>query len=482
MSSGRPMAGSAVTTIATGAVGPVLGRGLVAGVGVDGVLVGGAPLGGGERRGRSVGVGRHGAQTVPERPRWQGRETARRARRDAWARTSAGWRRAIARRYSAGGSPDDAAAGLASTSEATSGSTGCSTSSPSPRGRCRSSPCSTRRRGASSSLLEAEVCSLYLRRGRQERARHARQRRASRTPPSGRCACAWARASPARRSSTCGPSRPRRPSSTPPTSTSRASARSASRSFLAVPIRGKAGPLGAVVVQRSASPLHRRRHRAPRHDRAASSPRASATPSWSTRRASDARGATGGGTRKVTLAGRPVDGRARARRGRRAAPSARRPTERARGQSASRATTSADVRLLRGAFDVAEKAIRGLRERATSDRARGRCPVPDDLRRDPRRHALPGASDRARGERGRRGRRRSRRVAREVTRTAASVTRDPFLEERARDIEDLCDALTMLAGSDRRSALPSKAHPRSATPSPSSISSSARARSPRASR
>ena len=38
-----------------------------------------------------------------------------------------------------------------------------------------------------------------------------------------------------------------------------------------------------------------------------------------------------------------------------------------------------------------------------------------------------------------------------------SLTRDPYLEERARDIEDLCDALTMLADSDKRSALPSKA-------------------------
>ena len=44
-----------------------------------------------------------------------------------------------------------------------------------------------------------------------------------------------------------------------------------------------------------------------------------------------------------------------------------------------------------------------------------------------------------------------------MTRTAASLTRDPFLEERARDIEDLCDALTMLADNDKRSALPSKA-------------------------
>jgi phosphotransferase system enzyme I (PtsP) len=48
-------------------------------------------------------------------------------------------------------------------------------------------------------------------------------------------------------------------------------------------------------------------------------------------------------------------------------------------------------------------------------------------------------------------------VAREVTRAAASLTRDPFLDERAKDIEDLCDALSMLARSDKRAELPSKA-------------------------
>ena len=37
------------------------------------------------------------------------------------------------------------------------------------------------------------------------------------------------------------------------------------------------------------------------------------------------------------------------------------------------------------------------------------------------------------------------------------MTRDPFLEERARDIEDLCDALAMLAASDKRAELPTKA-------------------------
>jgi len=44
-----------------------------------------------------------------------------------------------------------------------------------------------------------------------------------------------------------------------------------------------------------------------------------------------------------------------------------------------------------------------------------------------------------------------------VTRTAVSVTRDPFMEQRARDIEDLCDALTMLADADKTSVLPTKA-------------------------
>ena len=44
-----------------------------------------------------------------------------------------------------------------------------------------------------------------------------------------------------------------------------------------------------------------------------------------------------------------------------------------------------------------------------------------------------------------------------MTRVAVQVTRDPFMEERARDIEDLCDALTMLAASDKRAELPQKA-------------------------
>ena len=75
--------------------------------------------------------------------------------------------------------------------------------------------------------------------------------------------------------------------------------------FLAVPIPGKAGPLGAVVVQRQVGPLHGRRHRAARDDRgliAAGSRHAELVDEVRERRARR----MGGGTRKVTLAGRPV--------------------------------------------------------------------------------------------------------------------------------------------------------------------------------
>jgi phosphotransferase system, enzyme I, PtsP len=47
-------------------------------------------------------------------------------------------------------------------------------------------------------------------------------------------------------------------------------------------------------------------------------------------------------------------------------------------------------------------------------------------------------------------------VAREATRAAASLTRDPFLEARAKDVEDLCDAISMMAATDKRAELPQK--------------------------
>jgi len=223
--------------------------------------------------------------------------------------------------------------------------------------------------------------------------------------------------------------------------------------FLAVPIRGKSGPLGAVVVQRRAVPYT---------DAdiellamiggliAAGSRHAELVDEARERRARR----TGGGTRKVTLAGRPVVvGRALGAVAALRRPP-RRPSERPPGPAAR--DTSAEVRKLRGAFDVAEKAIHALRERARAigleEDARfltTYVEILEDMRFRERATELvasgagvPQALSR---------------VARAVTRTAASMTRDAFLEERARDIEDLCDALTMLAGADRRSALPSKA-------------------------
>jgi phosphotransferase system enzyme I (PtsP) len=112
--------------------------------------------------------------------------------------------------------------------------------------------------------------------------------------------------------------------------------------------------------------------------------------------------------------------------------------------------------MLKGAFDVAEKAIRGLRERASAI-GLGReaqflatyGEILDDARFRQRATELAASGvgvAQALSQ-----------VARDVTRTAVSFTRDAFLEDRARDIEDLCDALTMLADTDRRSVLPSKA-------------------------
>jgi phosphotransferase system enzyme I (PtsP) len=220
--------------------------------------------------------------------------------------------------------------------------------------------------------------------------------------------------------------------------------------FLAVPLRGKVGPVGALVVQRGERPFE---------DRdvelltavggliAAGVRHAELVDEVRERRARR----TGTGTRKVTLTGRPVMvGRALG-----AVAALRRPAARP-SERPSRGGAADDVRLLRGAFDVAEKAIRGLRERATTI-GLGReaqflatyGEILDDARF--RERATELASNGVGVAQA------LSQVARAVTRTAVSFTRDPFLEERARDIEDLCDALTMLANTDRRSVLPSKA-------------------------
>jgi phosphotransferase system enzyme I (PtsP) len=112
--------------------------------------------------------------------------------------------------------------------------------------------------------------------------------------------------------------------------------------------------------------------------------------------------------------------------------------------------------MLKAAFDVADKAIRGLRHRskaiglgAEAQFLTSYAEILEDARFRER------ASDLASTGIG--VAQALSKVARDVTRTAASVTRDAFLEERARDVEDLCDAMTMLVDDEKRSALPSKA-------------------------
>lgn len=227
--------------------------------------------------------------------------------------------------------------------------------------------------------------------------------------------------------------------------------------FLTVPIRGKAGPLGALVIQRREgerpSPLFEERDiellaalgaiiaAGIRHAELIDSRKEKPQ---STRKA-------GGGTRKVTLTGRPfLTGRAIG-----AIAALRRPSPRAPDRNETH-DVKEEQKLLRGAFDVADKAIRALAERARAmklgDQA-GFLATYVDILGDGR---FRERAEELVAEGGGIGPALNR-VAREVTRTAASITRDAFLEERARDIEDLCDALVMLAAADKRAELPAKA-------------------------
>lgn len=223
--------------------------------------------------------------------------------------------------------------------------------------------------------------------------------------------------------------------------------------FLAVPILGKSGALGALVIQRRARPfdvadiellstlgavvgacvrhaelIDAARERAPRRK-------------------------AGGGTRKVTLPGRPIVlGRALG-----ALAALRRPAARQseRHVAVSRQIED-EIRLLEGAFDVGEKAITGIATRARRMRIGADAAflstyveiLGDGRFRERAVELLQEGSGIAQA---------LSRVAREVTRTATSFTKDAFLEERAKDIEDLCDALTMLAAADKRAELPTKA-------------------------
>ena len=244
----------------------------------------------------------------------------------------------------------------ACTSEATGGSTPCSTSSPSRRGRCRWSRSSTRR-PAGSRRFSRPTCA----RSTSWRETGARSSCAatsgSPTAPSAKCACASARGSPARRSSTCGPSRPTRAEQHGVVQALRRARRGA---LPGVPRRAHPGQERAARSARR--PATRRGLRRSRRG-AALRPRGSDRRGHPARRARrrgarrSARGAPAGGTRKVTLTGRPAWSGARSgplqpSAGRHAGPS-----ERAEPRKAAR--HGGRRPLLQGAFDVADKAIRG---------------------------------------------------------------------------------------------------------------------------
>lgn len=154
----------------------------------------------------------------------------------------------------------------------------------------------------------------------------------------------------------------------------------------------------------------------------------------------------GGGTRRVTLPGKPiVPGRAVG-----AVAALRRPASRPRD-----VTTPENPKLVSVAFEVAARAVSALQRRADeiglgdeADFLMTYAQILEDRRFLERALELIELKRSVGGG--------MAEVAREVTR-AARMTGDAFSERRARDIEDLCDAITMLAASDPRAELPSKA-------------------------
>jgi phosphotransferase system, enzyme I, PtsP len=219
--------------------------------------------------------------------------------------------------------------------------------------------------------------------------------------------------------------------------------------FAAVPIMGRRGALGAVVMQR--------RGPVPFNDAdvelltalaaaVAAGVRAAELIDSLRDRKSAADRRAGGGTRKITLPARPiVPGLALG-----AVAGLKRPPSRPRD-----ARGDDDAPRLKAAFDVVGKAIRALIGRA---RDRGFGADADFLET----YALIVSDARLKAE----ALRRCEKgmgvaaalddIARYATRSAA-VEGIPFLEERARDIEDLCDALVMIASSDPRAELPNRA-------------------------
>jgi phosphotransferase system enzyme I (PtsP) len=214
--------------------------------------------------------------------------------------------------------------------------------------------------------------------------------------------------------------------------------------FLCAPILGAEGPLGAITVQRHAHETFSSRDVELIVALSASLAHALTRAELldQIRGQSVTRG-PGGGTRRVTLPGRPVvPGRAVG-----AIAALRRPASRPRDAGA-----FDGGKLLATAFEVAQRSALALGRRAEELGLGGEAAflstyaqiLEDDRFKErslehceTKRSVGAGMAE----------------VAREVTR-AARITGDEFSERRARDIEDLCDALTMMAASDPRAELP----------------------------
>jgi len=214
--------------------------------------------------------------------------------------------------------------------------------------------------------------------------------------------------------------------------------------FLAVPVVGTHGPLGAVVVQRRGKGFT---------EQEVSLVAALTAPISSALRLArllddmrSGRGRrTGGGTRKVTLPGVPlVRGQALG-----AVAAIRRPAI-----NPEETGTDEGRALLQQALEQAERELRQLAERAVTLSSAETAFIDsyllmlEDQRLRKTAFLLIDDGDsigRALGQ-----------VARQALR-AASESGDDFLLQRARDLEQLCDTLLMMARPDGRATIPSKA-------------------------
>ncbi|MBK9261547.1 MAG: GAF domain-containing protein [Polyangiaceae bacterium] len=217
--------------------------------------------------------------------------------------------------------------------------------------------------------------------------------------------------------------------------------------FLAVPILGHDRVLGAIVAQRSGTRAFK-----PSDIRllvALTAPIASAIRHAEVLRELREKKLrrTGGGTRKLTLPGVPVvHGRSLG-----AVAALRRPAT-----SPHRKSSEDDAKNLRAAWSTVEKGLSGLFTRAQrlgllreAGFLSSYVLMAGDERMRERAFELISKGQGVAEALGT--------IAREAVRAANGIVGDPFLQDRARDIEDLCDALIMLASPDARAELPSKA-------------------------